>query len=97
MSDETCLTTDKALSDHPCGRCLTERLHLPAASGFAEVDLEASLLRLVQICHAYDSGEIDADLDSKTGLMRPNCAFPGRPTSLCPFNYVEYEQARPSV
>jgi hypothetical protein len=94
MSHENRIDADKTLGSQACERCLTQRLHLPLASGLAEVDLEESLMRLVKMCHAYDSGEIDADWESKPGEVRANCAQPTRPTSLCPFNYVEHNQTR---
>ena len=82
------------MSSHACGRCLAQRLHLPLATALAEVDLEESLMRLIQVCHAYDNGEIVADWESKPGEVRPNCAFPMLPSSLCPYNYVEHDQTR---
>jgi hypothetical protein len=97
MSHEIGVEVAQSLASHACGRCLTQRLHLPLASGVAEVDLEESLMRLVDICHAYDSGEIDPDWDAKPGEVRPDCAFPARPTGLCPFNYVEHNQTRSTV
>jgi hypothetical protein len=82
------------VGNQPCGRCLTRQLHLPLADETAECDLEASLMRLIRLCHAYDRGEIDPDWDVAPGAVRPNCAFPNRAESLCPLNYVDRDQAR---
>ncbi len=90
MSHETGLNDARMpLGNQPCGRCLTQRLHLPLADEGAECDLEATLMRLIQVCHAYDRGEIDPDWDGIPGATRQNCAFPSRAESLCPLNYVE--------
>lgn len=84
------------LGNQPCGRCLTQRLQLPLADERAEYALEATLMRLIQVCHAYDRGEIDPDWDGAQGATRPNCAFLNRAESLCPLNYVEIDQTRSS-
>jgi hypothetical protein len=97
MSHETGLNDARMpLGNQPCGRCLTQRLHLPLADKGAECDLEATLMRLIQLCHAYDRGEIDPDWDGTPGATRPNCAFPSRAESLCPLNYVDMDHARSS-
>lgn len=87
----------KPLGNQPCGRCLSEQLHLPLTDAAAECDLEASLMRLIRLCHAYDRGEIDPDWDAAPRAVRPNCAFPSRADSLCPLNYVGGDRSRPTT